>query len=84
MSVCSFLDMYFEFYTLFVTERGFLACCVGNKCFRVVHVSAEADDAVTWNNSLQLCRAGPGVAPNLASVQSLLETGRAILSRVSN
>jgi hypothetical protein len=40
-----------------------------------VGVSTEADDAVNWNNAVQLCRSGPGLYPTLASVQSLLETG---------
>lgn len=50
---------------------------VGDKCLRVVSVSTEADDAVNWNNAVQLCRSGPGLYPTLASIQSLLETGNA-------
>lgn len=38
-------------------------------------MSIVDDDAVTWDNAAQICRAGPGLMPDLASVKSQLEAG---------
>jgi len=46
----------------------------GNKCFKVVE-QLTWDQGYTWANAQNQCKAGPGVAPDLASVQSAAENG---------
>lgn len=56
----------------------YIDATAGDKCFRVVHVTVEESNDLSWNDALNVCRGGPGLAPDLASIQSLHETGQSI------
>ena len=45
-----------------------------NKCFKVVIVENEADGQM-WSQAVSTCRAGPGIAPDIASIHSDQENG---------
>ena len=47
----------------------------GNKCYKVkVFTSSSAEGgSVTWDEAVEECRAGPGLNPDLASVDSEVE-----------
>jgi len=54
--------------------RLFVHLILGNKCFKLVVKSYE--EGVTWGTALDLCRAEPGIAPDLASILSEYENGQ--------
>ena len=45
-----------------------------NKCFRIVTIDFELQ-AFRWDQALLLCRSGPGLNPDLASIANAEEQG---------
>ena len=55
----------------------------GNKCYKVEVFESDQEDrgGKTWNESVQLCREGPGLNPDLASISNADEQSKLSYSK---